>query len=475
MNTVCTEIIESIATYCSQSSLHALTLTNKRLYEICKPALYKENAQSGRSSAIFYSFFGSNIDEDMVLGILQAAREAGADVNIPHLCPQSTVHRLNGILKPLQVALAYRYYRVIDMMLREGAHAAEEDICWALGKGLDVGAAQMIQFLDDQGSPVKPIVLHWAVAHHQRISTRLLLDAGYDINGLDEEDYTPIQAAVQHPGDVAETGSFLSWLIRLGADVNQSTIHGTALSLACAIGRFDIANKLVSRGARIVARDFGDFNKNEVNNRYGLYETGLWRSQDDIHHCSDSAVTWSKWLLSLQPVIDITPRSPATEKPLRALVNDGDEEDEFFVGEPGPHTFTGTPIDLLLDSSLCAMLSTKHGNAEAATMLLKAGCRVPSLAFRSIAEALGIISATSYTTVDIRKRWPTLLDVLPLLLERHPPMLSALFGDNFFSGVANILRAFEAELYQGKARKREGQSESKPLKRIRIQKLDIDD
>lgn len=468
MDVICTEVIESIATHCSQSSLHALTLTCKRLYEICKPALYKKNAKSGGSSAVFYTFFGRNIDEDTVIGVLDAAITAGADVNARHRCPLGTTYQLSDISKPLQAALASRYNRVVDMLLWHGACATDEDVFWALEKGLDAGAAKIIQFLEDQGSPTSPIALHWAVAHHQRISTRLLLDVGYDINGLDEEDYTPIQAAVQHPGGTAEGGAFLSWLIRLGADINQSTIHGTVLSMACAMGRFDLAIHLINQGAKVFARDFGEFNKNEVNNKHQLYDVELWRGQDNIDRCSESAVRWSRWLLSLRPVINITPRMPTNEKPLQAFGDDEEEDDEFFVGELGPYTFTGTPIDLLLDSSLSAMLSVEHGNAQAARRLLRAGCRVPSHAFRSIARTLSIISANSYGTDDIRERWPTLLEVLPPLLDRYPAVLSALYDKSFLRGVANILRAFEAERRQVQGRKREGQSASKAQKKMRI-------
>jgi uncharacterized protein len=119
-----------------------------------------------------------------------------------------------------------------------------------LGVAVRFGHRELASFLIKHGAPLDSIeglggtLLHQAAIGGDPYLIRLLVDHGLDTNARDDHQDTPLHDAWNAPAVATEA------LIEAGANVNAVGITGnTALHIAVAHGRVEIANLLMAAGA----------------------------------------------------------------------------------------------------------------------------------------------------------------------------------------------------------------------------------
>lgn len=121
----------------------------------------------------------------------------------------------------------------------------EEDVV----RGIVAGETEVLcRFLSCGGDPNANFrsrsLLIWAAQESNLKAAEVLLAAGAGPSICDEDDYSPMYQAASE-GDER----FVALLVEHGADVNQMTLHGTALGIACAYERVAVARYLIAQGA----------------------------------------------------------------------------------------------------------------------------------------------------------------------------------------------------------------------------------
>jgi uncharacterized protein len=240
-------------------------------------------------------------------GQLEAARalaEAGADMNV--VDPEDTT--------ALVIAIVNAHYDVAALLLDKGANPNLGDKAGmaALYAAVDMAnQAPMInrplpkpsgklramdviaRLLDHRADPNQPLKTPLLMRQHEfgdgslgegatplmRAAKaadvalmRLLIDKGADANRAMKNGWTPLVVTINRPpraaGGVERTMAAASLLIERGADVNVVTVNGDS-PLHAAVGKSDeLVKFLVSKGARLDARD--KFNRTPLDVAMGV-------------------------------------------------------------------------------------------------------------------------------------------------------------------------------------------------------------
>lgn len=418
-----TELIDSIAYHCTKNELHSLMQTCWRLHNICKPALYKDNALFGHSSAAFFCFFTQHPTTRNLLSTLQAVNSAGGDINCGHYCPPDNALGLHGLLQPIHLAIYLNDIGVVGFLIHNEASLASsvQDLGrWVIEKGSDAMAQLIVGVLFQTGNLHKD-ALHWAVGQHRRQLAKWLMEfAAYNPNAFDGFQFTPLMCAIQNP--VVEAGDFLQWFLSMGANPNLQSERGYPLTIACQFGRWDHAIALLDNGAKVRVSVFGQDSKNDRHCSNPAGERFRWSGHDFPYNgLRLPATEFVQRLLYMSPAIDISP----------SVREDTIEWDITAVG---------APIDIVMDVTMSYLLSTRTGEPAAAQMLLQFGCRIPQMAISAIDTALKLIRLNNYTEQEINSEWPTLLRILPTVLSYGCDQVSTC---NWYPGIANILHMYQ--------------------------------
>lgn len=141
---------------------------------------------------------------------------------------------------PIIVAAVVGHREVVELLLQRGA----ERSCEILSRAVLNKQMQIVKLLLDQGFDVNgvfqtttPLLIAASVGNLE--ITELLLDFGADINGLENEE-SPIDKAVLkgHRGIVA-------LLLKRGADINREVDGMTALTIAIHLGKYKLSKLLI--------------------------------------------------------------------------------------------------------------------------------------------------------------------------------------------------------------------------------------
>jgi ankyrin repeat protein len=171
----------------------------------------------------------------------------------PPPMPPKPVNPLDH-LTPLMKAARDGDIKAILALLREGANPNERDSSAERQDSfsdtvellLEKGANGLGVKVNGSWTP-----LHYAVSTNQTEATRILLDAGADIEAKDIDEWTPLYVAAWNGAKEAAT-LLLDW----GASQNIRSSSGwTPLHAAAGWNRYQVAQLLLDRGANIEAKD----------------------------------------------------------------------------------------------------------------------------------------------------------------------------------------------------------------------------
>lgn len=264
---------------CRVPEKSVLARTNRQLYELLTPVLYKYNVQREGGSAMFWAAQHGCIET------LERIVSYGAEVNDNTASRFHVVHRSyypyrirrlhDTFFTPLHIAAKFGQDGAVKWLLNHGARieAMAHNLC-ACQEGV-VDIANDSDF-DPRLSPlVTPF--HIAICNGRLRTTKLLVSRGAETDGgvasplhtaarfnnagaisfllekclvyIDEPDsqgYTPLHLACMEIEDV----SALETLLEIGADVEAQADDGrTPLAFACERGYFKAALRLLAHGA----------------------------------------------------------------------------------------------------------------------------------------------------------------------------------------------------------------------------------
>ncbi|KAK0373215.1 ankyrin repeat protein [Colletotrichum limetticola] len=222
------------------------------------PLLYQDNVRYHGSSAVFKTI-ASCQDDDIALRTLQAASKAGADFDspfsmaLPELC-----HETVFSVTPLYLAASTGRERIATFLLEQGVDvdgAPDFQLRTPLFIALMKKDASLSLSLLRRGANLESSsfginALHQAAAAGlKEVVSFLVEERGMDINAGDRNGDTPLIHSLLStaPADI------ISHLKRHHADVNKPTTieawHVSPLSLACEEGLFGVAQSLLGAGA----------------------------------------------------------------------------------------------------------------------------------------------------------------------------------------------------------------------------------
>lgn len=104
-----------------------------------------------------------------------------------------------------------------------------------------------------------------AVRRGDARAVRGLLDSGADVNGVDDDGFTPLHRAVYDPERESGDPQMVRWLIASGAALDARIFFGiTPLMLAAGGGQAEIVEILINAGADVLAVNEGGRSANTM-------------------------------------------------------------------------------------------------------------------------------------------------------------------------------------------------------------------
>lgn len=193
--------------------------------------------------------------------LVEAARNGHEDVILALLAGGADIDSDEGYgLTPLHTAVKFKQTAAVRILLDHNADVNKVgDKGSALGHAVELGEEEIVNMLLSKGAlvdgnegPKHLIPLQAAVFKGYERLVKVLIDAGADVNGLDEAGLspTPLRYACQvNREDIARL------LLERGADVNAGDQHYalTPIQFCCAMGYESLVHTLVSFGADIDA------------------------------------------------------------------------------------------------------------------------------------------------------------------------------------------------------------------------------
>lgn len=214
---------------------------------------------------------------------IQLLKNAGAQVNITAACGQTALH----------LATVYEKYDAAVKLIQCGAkvNVQDEEGVTPLFTAIVMNDCRMATMLLKNGARLLPSqhLLSFTIRNHMREMTKLLVEAGENVNGRDLIGWTPLLLAI-HKRDIAT----MEYLIAHGAKINENAYvlkelhvavqqsdstdafkrifrtlmrHGvemdslnkwgeTPLCLAMLMEKYQIAEYLIQEGANVNAGSF---------------------------------------------------------------------------------------------------------------------------------------------------------------------------------------------------------------------------
>ncbi len=253
-----------------------------------------------------------------------------------------------GDMTPLMAASSYGDLAVVKALVEAGANvsAVNGSESTALGFASWPGHLEIVEYLlQNDADNNRGMPLQQAASHGNLDVVKALVEAGADLNAIDEDGGTALSWA-------ADPGRFevIKYLVEHGADVNAGK---NALATACENGHLDIARYLIDAGAGIEAglgeHDMTPLVAAAINDHRDVVDLLLERGAD-LHAKGDFALEWAAqlgktemvdYLLSLGA--DINAGGPLGIPVLQQVTDDGKLKIVKFLVERGADSDLPSP------------------------------------------------------------------------------------------------------------------------------------
>ncbi|KAJ5817332.1 hypothetical protein N7447_009565 [Penicillium robsamsonii] len=228
----------------SESSIAALTLSNRYLHAICNPYLYQNNVRHGNSFALDWAAQNGQIDT------LKKALDAGAPLQKKQWVYPKLVFKFQP--HPISLAAKGGHTNIIRYMIDAGVdpNIRDADCFTPVTVAALAGHASVVKYLLDVGTrqDVQTEMYIWFAAIHGHVDVvDIILSAPKQLGS--ECDKEELMSGALSAAIHSRRIPVLRLLFTHGVQVNVLWGVGSPLSMATATGNRDLVSQLLAYGA----------------------------------------------------------------------------------------------------------------------------------------------------------------------------------------------------------------------------------